>query len=136
MVKLAYKDRGYVNKSNGTIEALVMFNPNTVNIEIEKDSITIADLYISDDELSFKEAQDMLKVLGIELYEDKEINTFEEFTDFLRDNQLRYEPDTNSACCGIECGSEKDHDWIGWETWKSVEKEFGVKLNILRNDNE
>jgi hypothetical protein len=76
--------------------------------------------------VSLQQAQAMLKVLGIELYEVMEINTFKEFSDFLFENDLIYRGEKYERCIGDR-----------WEnndgSVSEIEDKYNVKLNILRD---
>lgn len=74
--------------------------------------------------LSLQQAQDMLKVLGIELIEEKEINTFEEFGQWLRENRIVYNGD-HTYCIGVPKESKV-------QTITKAEEQYNVKLNILK----
>jgi hypothetical protein len=88
--------------------------------------------------VSLQQAQAMLKVLDIELYEVKEINTFAEFNKFLSETRLAYNPaeDDEEERCFAEFIKGQDNDMFEVKVWLSisdVEEKYNVKLNILRD---
>jgi len=105
---------------NGVVELII-------NVKEERQSIN----YTKDGSkgLSLQQAQDMLKVLGIELYEDKEINTLEELFNFINDNNLTMTKFDKEFWFAV-----LDDDGNVYSCWFNVlqaEEKYGVKLNNL-----
>jgi len=71
--------------------------------------------------VSLEQAQAMLKVLGIELYEVQEINTFKEFSDWLLNSEYNWDGELFTS----------DGSWFDT---KEMEEKCNVKLNILRGE--
>ena len=75
--------------------------------------------------ISLQQAQAMLKVLDIELIEEKEINTFKEFDKFLFEADLTYR---GREYKDVFYDDEAEYNKSIYE----IEEEHCVKLNILK----
>jgi len=83
--------------------------------------------------ITLQQAQAMLKVLDVELVEEKEINTFQEFKVFMQAEGFKYDPDKKTTPLFIATSIVDGRMYIDYYGIEEIEEKYNVKLNILRS---
>lgn len=101
----------------------VVINDNLIEVRYTKDG---------SQGLLFKKAKDMLKVLDIELYQEKEINSLDELINFIVDNNVtmtKFDEEIWFATL-----DDEGNLYSCWFDVLHAEEKYNVKLNILRGE--